>query len=49
MLSQLQLKTEWFALDLSVDLGDANVREQALIDARRAPARVIARRWGDDE
>ncbi|MDB5669600.1 MAG: Type secretion system protein [Alphaproteobacteria bacterium] len=47
--SQPQLATRWFALDLKVRLRGSELRETALIDARRLPARVALRRWGTDE
>jgi general secretion pathway protein K len=47
--SQVQLNTKWFALDLRVELGGAELIETALVDARLAPARVAVRRWGRDE
>ena len=48
-MSQLQLKTYWFTIDLSVRFGDAEMEEWALVDARLAPAKVVARRWGGGE
>ena len=47
--SQPQLRTRWFALDLSVQLQGAELEESALVDARIRPARVVMRRWGSDE
>ena len=49
VLGQPQVKTQWFTLDLDVRLGEAELRETALVDARKQPARVTSRRWGDDE
>ncbi|HEY0446641.1 MAG TPA: type II secretion system minor pseudopilin GspK [Allosphingosinicella sp.] len=46
---QPQLRTRWFALDLRVELRGAELVETALVDARIAPARVVARRWGGDD
>lgn len=46
--TQTKLKTEWFTLDAVVSLGNSEVRERALIDARSAPVRVLWRDWGDD-
>ena len=46
--TQTKLKTEWFTLDAVISLGNSEVRERALIDARQAPARVIWRDWGED-
>lgn len=46
---QPKLSTDWFALDIQVALAGSEMEETALIDARRAPARVVVRRWGPDE
>jgi general secretion pathway protein K len=48
-MSQLQLKTYWFTIDLDVRFQDAELEEWALVDARLSPARVVARRWGGNE
>jgi general secretion pathway protein K len=48
-MSQLQLKTYWFAIDLSVRFEDSEMEEWALVDARLAPAKVVARRLGGGE
>ncbi|HEX8064561.1 MAG TPA: type II secretion system minor pseudopilin GspK [Allosphingosinicella sp.] len=48
-MSQLQLKTYWFTIDLSVRFEDAEMEEWALVDARAAPAKVVARRLGGAE
>lgn len=47
--SQPQLRTRWFTLDLAVELQGAELTETALVDARIAPARVVVRRWGNDD
>jgi general secretion pathway protein K len=47
--SQVQLSTHWFALDLKVEYGGAELFETALVDARLAPSRVAVRRWGRDD
>ncbi|MDO9487554.1 MAG: type II secretion system minor pseudopilin GspK [Sphingomonadaceae bacterium] len=49
VLEQPQVRTRWFALDLKLQVGDAELHETALIDAARAPSRVVARRWTADE
>lgn len=49
VLEQPQVRTRWFDLDLKVEVGDAELHETALIDAGRAPARVVTRRWTADE
>ncbi len=48
---QLQppLRTRGFQADLRVALQGAELRETVLLDARVAPARVMARRWGSDD
>jgi general secretion pathway protein K len=48
-MSQLQLKTYWFTIDLSVAFQDSEMEEWALVDARLSPAKVVARRWGGGE
>ena len=47
--NQLQLNTRWFALDLRIEYGGAELIETALVDAREMPSRVVVRRWGRDE
>ncbi len=49
VLTQVQLSTRWFALDLRVEFQGAELEETALVDARLAPSRVSVRRWGKDE
>jgi general secretion pathway protein K len=44
---QTDVKTHWFALRVDVLSGTSELHEQALIDARRLPARLVARQWGD--
>jgi general secretion pathway protein K len=44
---QPQLRTRWFALDVSVQLGESEYDESALVDARLQPSRVVSRRWSD--
>ena len=44
---QLQLRTRWFALDVTVALMDAEFAEIALVDARLQPSRLVSRRWGE--
>jgi general secretion pathway protein K len=48
-MSQLQLKTYWFTIELSVRFQDSEMEEWALVDARLAPAKIVARRWGGGE
>lgn len=49
VLEQLQVRTRWFALDLQLQVGEAELHETALVDAARAPSRIVARRWTADE
>jgi len=46
---QPQLRTRWFQANLRILLNGAELVETALVDARIAPARVVARRWGSDD
>lgn len=46
VLAQPQVKTSWFDLTLEIRLADVELGEAALIDARRQPSRIVARRWG---
>ena len=43
---QVQMRTRWFALDVTVAVMDAEFSETALLDARLQPSRLVARRWG---
>jgi general secretion pathway protein K len=43
---QAQLRTSWFALDVSTEVGGAEFSETTLVDARLQPSRIVARRWG---
>ena len=45
---QPQLRTRWFTVTLDVSVDGAELQETVLVDARIAPARVAARRWGDE-
>ena len=44
---QPQLKTNWFTLDVRVQLMGAEFGETVLVDARLQPSRIVARRWGE--
>lgn len=46
-VEQTALKTNWFALEINVAVGEAELQETALIDASEMPARLVARQWGD--
>ena len=48
-MSQLEVKSQWFSIDLTVRFGTGEVEETALVDARTSPAKVVARRWGAGE
>jgi general secretion pathway protein K len=45
--SQTAVKSGWFALAIDVRVGSASLEEHALIDARRLPARLATRQWGE--
>ena len=45
--AQAQMKTRWFALDFSVALAGAEMRETALVDAGLPPAKLVRRSYGD--
>lgn len=45
---QAAVTSQWFALSIDVSLGSVTLQERALIDARRLPARLVARQWGDE-
>ena len=42
---QPQLKTNWFTLDVRVQLMGSEYRENVLVDARLQPSRIVQRRW----
>lgn len=48
-MTQVLVDTRWFAIDLQVGYGGAELHETALVDARLAPSRIAVRRWGKDE
>lgn len=45
---QTGVTSTWFALRIDVAANGAELRETALIDARRLPARLVARQWGEE-
>lgn len=47
--TQLGLRSRWFTLELELDRGGDSWRRTALIDARTAPAKVVARHLGDPD
>lgn len=46
---QPQLRTQWFAFEIDVNMGGAELKETALVDARLQPGRIVVRRFGADE
>lgn len=46
-LGQTSLRTRWFALEVAVALGETELEERALIDARLTPAKLVQRQWGE--
>lgn len=44
---QTAITTQWFNLGVSVSLGNTVLNQQALIDARARPARIVSRAWDD--
>lgn len=44
---QTKLKTRWFALDIMIEVGNAELQETALIDGALSPAVLVSRQWGD--
>ncbi|WP_194150378.1 type II secretion system minor pseudopilin GspK [Sphingomonas oligophenolica] len=44
---QLSVTSGWFALTIDVNLNGTQLREHALIDATRLPARLVSRQWGE--
>ena len=45
---QAGVTSKWFALRVDVAVNGLDVRETALIDARRLPARLVNRQWGEE-
>ncbi|ODU21438.1 MAG: general secretion pathway protein GspK [Sphingomonas sp. SCN 67-18] len=44
---QTTIRTRWFAMEMRVELGGADLDESALVDAGIAPARLVRRSWGE--
>lgn len=42
---QTKVTTRWFRLDAEVAMGDGRLNERALLDAGKAPVRVVSRSW----
>lgn len=45
--TQIAVTTRWFALKVEVELGGTELIQNALVDARQAPARLVSRSWDD--
>lgn len=45
--AQTGVTSHWFALAIDVAANGASLHEDALIDARTLPARLVSRQWGD--
>ncbi len=45
--NQTAVTSGWFALDIDVVQGAAELHEKAMVDARRLPARLVSRQWGE--
>lgn len=45
--AQTDVVTQWFALDIDVALGAAELHQKSLVDARRLPAQLVSRQWGE--
>lgn len=48
-MQQPQVRTSWFAVDMHIVVGDGDLRETALFDARQPRVRLASRRWTTDE
>jgi general secretion pathway protein K len=48
-IGQPRVRTVWLTLAMDIDAAGSEMTETALIDARRPPSRVVARRWTADE
>lgn len=47
VMAQTKIKTRWFALEMRIELGGAELTELALIDGAANPAKIVLRSWGD--
>lgn len=47
VMAQTKIKTRWFALEMQIETGGAELTELALIDGAVDPAKVVRRSWGD--
>lgn len=48
-LRQIEVRTRWFALGMRVRVGESELAASALIDAQTQPARIVARRFTEEE
>lgn len=44
---QTDVVSRWFALDIDVGLGAAELHQKSVVDATRLPARLVSRQWGE--
>ena len=44
---QTIVTSTWFTMTIDVTLGSSELHENALIDARRLPAQLVSRQWGE--
>ena len=45
--AQTDITTRWFALQVDVTVGSAELQQRSIIDATRLPARLVSRSWGE--
>jgi general secretion pathway protein K len=45
--AQTSITTSWFALQVDVAVGGAELQQRSIIDATRLPARLVSRSWGE--
>jgi general secretion pathway protein K len=46
---QPQLRTAWYAAQFNIRIGDSELTDNILIDARARPSKLVVRRWGNEE
>nr|WP_295665560.1 type II secretion system minor pseudopilin GspK [Sphingomonas sp.] len=46
-VAQTSVTTKWFALQVDVAVGSAELQQQSMIDATKLPARLVSRNWGE--
>lgn len=47
VMAQTKIRTRWFALEMKIETGGAELTELALIDGAENPAKIVRRSWGD--